>query len=500
MEVMKKLNRKELMSMIFPVEVGISLPQVLEIHGVTTDSRKVVEGGVFIAIKGEDRDGHQYVNDAIKRGAKFIIVEREVEAKGDVEIIKVSDTHFAASALLRWYYDYPDENLFLVGITGTNGKTTISYLLESILKTAGAKTGVIGTVSWRYGNIVKTSTNTTPSLEEIIVLLSEMRDSGVEAVVMEVSSHGLKQKRVKGINFDGGIFTNLTRDHLDYHRTMDDYFNAKAILFKDNLEESKKKNKWGVVNRDDQYVSSLLEEQFSYPIYSFGFSEGDARVLRWQKEDFILKAEINVLGRVYVLKSELFGKHNLLNILAAFLAGLLSGVPGEIIVKGIEALKSVPGRLEKIRLPSGAVAIIDYAHTPDAIANVLSAVKEWHEGKGRIITVFGAGGDRDKGKREPMGETAGELSDFVVITSDNPRSEDPEEIMRMVEEGVIKTGVEYKKIVDRREAILFALSIARNNDIVMVLGKGHEDYQILGNEKIHFSDREIVEEFVRGRK
>ncbi len=491
------LSITQLLKVLDPEKIYGEIGKSKDIVRVTSDSREVTKGTLFIAVRGEIIDGHEFINDAYQQGAEIIVGEKEIDPPYGKVYIKVKNSRIAERLLLRESYGFPDKEMVLIGVTGTNGKTTITYILESIFNTANFKTGVIGTVNWRYCNLVRPSRNTTPSFKEILKLLNEMRTCKVENVIMEVSSHSLVQKRVDGFHFNAGIFTNLSRDHLDYHKNMEDYYRAKARLFKEILPGSDKRV-FAVIGVDTKWGRRLSEEIKEYKVLTYGFNDADAKIVSLKVENFRMHLTLEVNKKKYEVNSELFGDYNAQNILAAFLTAYHLGLSPKKIIEGIETLKGVPGRLERLELPSGVFVFIDYAHTPDAIENVLRAVKKYSSG--RIISVFGAGGDRDTGKRKPMGEAAASFSDVVIVTSDNPRTEDPEKIIEMVAEGVQIHQKNFFKIPERKEAIFKALNIANKNDVVMILGKGHEDYQIIGKNVIHFSDREVVEEFLELKK
>jgi UDP-N-acetylmuramoyl-L-alanyl-D-glutamate--2,6-diaminopimelate ligase len=405
------------------------------------------------------------------------------------------------------FYGHPSAKLKLVGVTGTNGKTTLTYLIESIFWASGWEPGVIGTINYRFCGKELPSHHSTPESLDVEELLYAMCRAGVTAVAMEVSSHALVQERVRGLDFDVGVFTNLSRDHLDYHRDMDEYFEAKSRLFTDYLVDSAKSHKAAVIYGDDPRGPELMERARAagLQVWSYGDSaRWDVHPLGVEKDVAGLRGKIQARDRVVEFSSPLIGAANLQNIMGAAAAGYALGLDSEAIALGIRQLNSVPGRLEKVANDLGIAILVDYAHTPDALEKVLGALRPLTRGK--IITVFGCGGDRDRGKRPLMGEIAARLSDVVVVTSDNPRTEEPGVILSEVENGVKKTRLErlsestlktrsgYCVEADRREAIRIALSAAAPGDAVLIAGKGHEDYQILGTTKIHFDDREAARE------
>jgi UDP-N-acetylmuramoyl-L-alanyl-D-glutamate--2,6-diaminopimelate ligase len=457
----------------------------VEVTGLTKDSRAVREGFMFF-VTGKSR---AFVEEALKKGARVIVADKTLEA--DVPCLVVTDDvqQFLGRAASK-FYGSPSEMLHMTGITGTNGKTTTTYLIESILKADGRKAGVIGTISYRYGGLELKADNTTPGATEAHSLLKDMHESGVRHVAMEVSSHALDQKRVEGIEFDIGIFTNLTHDHLDYHGDIDNYRSAKALLFKHYLEKSSKETRYAILNVDDRASLDMKPEA---PVRSLFYSlkmAADAYLLEGRDDIHGLSLRLSVAGKSMTLKSPLVGIFNASNILASALYGHIVGVPTETMIKGIEGLQGVPGRLERVRNEIGAAIFVDYAHTPDALAKVLEMLSRLKEG--RLILIFGCGGDRDRAKRPVMGSIASSLADLTIITSDNPRSEDPRSIIENVRQGF--GGNSYKVIENRRDAIYEGVSLVRENDVLLVAGKGHEDYQIIGDKVFHFSDREIIEE------
>ncbi|HXG50098.1 MAG TPA: UDP-N-acetylmuramoyl-L-alanyl-D-glutamate--2,6-diaminopimelate ligase [candidate division Zixibacteria bacterium] len=488
------------------IETGGDLDR--EIAGLAYDSRRVKKGDLFFAVPGEKADGHDFIPEAIGRGAAAVVASRRPAAPGSAAWIRVEDVRRALGLWSARYFGKPSARLRLAGVTGTNGKTTVTYLLEAMFAAAGLEPGVIGTISYRFRDRSVPAPQTTPESLDLQALLAEMAAAGVEAVAMEVSSHALVQQRVRGVEFDAALFTNLSRDHLDYHAGMDDYFEAKSRLFTDYLPASTKPGKAAVIHGGDPRGPELLERarRAGARVLSYGRDE------RWDVHpvDVVsdvrgLRGKIRMPGRTIEFSSALIGAANLENLLGAAAAGVALGLSTEAIRAGIERLRTVPGRLEKIENRRDIAVLVDYAHTPDALEKVLRAVRPL--ARGRVLTVFGCGGDRDRGKRPLMGEIAARLSDLVFVTSDNPRSEEPRRIASEVESGVLKTGLEridahvepgagrgYLVEVDRRAAIRAALERARPGDVVLIAGKGHEDYQILGSEKIHFDDREVARE------
>lgn len=477
------------------------------VSGIKYNSKAVSEGDIFVSMPGTKTDGTLYIDEAIKNGARVIIAQKEIPFHyKDIPLIIVDDAQTALAELSAKFYDYPTKKILLIGVTGTNGKTTVTYLLESIFSAAGFKVGVIGTINYRFNNKIIPAENTTPFPSDLQKLIYEMLQSGVEVVVMEVSSHALAQKRVHGCEFDIAIFTNLSSEHLDYHHTMEEYFNAKSLLFRSMTHQKKecfKDLKIGrkvcVINYDDPYGRRLIDlcSIKDILLYSKGSKNknGKYTAVNVQYSHSGTEFEIIKNNNLRVkITTQLIGEFNVYNILAAFTAAHSQEIETKYITEGIKNVRLIPGRLEKVDIPKDFTVIIDYAHTPEALQKVLSTLKLIPHN--RLITVFGCGGDRDRSKRPLMGSIAVTMSDYVIVTSDNPRTEDPERIILDIEVGIKKTGKQnYEIIVDRKQAIFKALSLARKNDIVLLAGKGHENYQILGVEKVHFDEREIVKEF-----
>lgn len=473
--------------------------QNLDIIDIAYNSAQVKPGCCFVAITGSARDGHQFIPMAVHAGAKVIVSQYPVDVPRDVKNVVVEDSRDALARLSAQYFNYPSRELNLIGITGTNGKTTLTYLLESIWQAAQRRPGVMGTVNCRFAGTVESVSHTTPESYELQRLLRHMVDHQVSDAVMEVSSHALSQSRVTGCEFDGAIFTNLTQDHLDYHADMEDYFQAKVKLFRERLVVSSKQRVWAVINWDDVYGKRLCEN-LGYPMYRYSLHD-KVEVYPQQMlvtTDGIIMEVITPKGHLRV-RSALRGHFNVSNILAAIAAATQQGISAEHIVQGIAELKVVPGRLEPVVVQHGPAIFVDYAHTPDALLNVTKALRQLT--KGRLITVFGCGGDRDQSKRPLMGKIAAQNSDLIVVTSDNPRTEEPISIINNILVGVSRAGLRDSEdcIVeaDRRTAIHVALRQAQPGDVVLIAGKGHEDYQIIGTTKHHFDDREVVQEFYK---
>lgn len=453
----------------------------LDITSIAYDSRKVVEGGVFVCIKGYETDGHKFAQAAVANGAAVIVAEDKIDV--DVPVVYVENSRRAIAELACTLYGEPSKKLSLVGITGTNGKTTITYLIKSILEAANKRVGIIGTNQNIIGDkvlLTKSTTPTTPNALELQQLFTEMVHYGAEYVVMEVSSHALELDRVYGCEFDVGVFTNLTQDHLDFHKTMENYLNAKAKLF----GLSKK----GVVNFDDDGGKTIVNNGDCNCILKTGLGEGcDLRAENIKITSRGSQFDMVYNGKTYHAMVAIPGKFSVYNALCAAGAALQLGIDIDTVIKGLASATGVVGRVEVVPTDTDYTVIIDYAHTPDGLMNIINCVKGFAEG--RVITLFGCGGDRDNTKRPIMGEIAGNLSDYSIITSDNPRTENPEAIVKEIEEGIKKTNGKYITITDRREAIGYALDMAKPNDVIILAGKGQETYQIIGREKFDFDER-----------
>lgn len=456
-----------------------------EIAGVSIDSRLVKPGHLFIAMKGTQVDGHKYIPKAIEKGATAILLEDMPDDKTDgVTCIKVASTEEESGKVATAFYGYPSEKLQLVGVTGTNGKTTIATLLYNMFRKMGHKCGLLSTVCNYIDGEAIPADHTTPDPVELNCLLSRMVEAGCEYAFMECSSHAIHQKRIGGLKFRGGIFTNLTRDHLDYHKTFENYRDAKKAFF-DMLD----KDAFAVTNADDKngmfMVQNTKAKVLTYSTRSM--ADHKARILECHFEGMYLEIDGKEVGVQFI------GKFNVSNLLAVYSAAVQLGKSPDEVLVVLSTLKSVSGRLEPVRSSDGKTAVVDYAHTPDAIVNVIQALREVMNGKGQLITVCGCGGNRDKGKRPIMAREAVKASDKVILTSDNPRKEDPEAILDDMEEGL--TSDQKKavlRITDRRQAIRTAVAIAQPGDVILIAGKGHEDYQIIGDVKHHFDDKEEV--------
>lgn len=459
----------------------------VEITGVNIDSRKIKDGHLFVAMKGTQVDGHKFIGKAIKSGAKAILCEDMPQEKNDgVCYIQVASTEDAVGKVATLFFGDPSKHLKLVGVTGTNGKTTIATLLYNMFRKFGYKVGLLSTVCNYIDDREVPADHTTPDPIELNELLSEMVKAGCEYAFMECSSHAIHQKRIGGLKFTGGIFTNLTRDHLDYHKTFENYRNAKKAFF-DGLP----KTAFAITNADDRNGMVMVQNtKATIKTYSTRqMADFRARIIEMHFAGMYLDIDGHEVGVQFI------GKFNVSNLLAVYAAARKLGMQPEDILVAMSTLHSVSGRLEPIQSPDGFTAIVDYAHTPDALENVLNAIHEVLNGKGKVITVCGAGGNRDKGKRPLMAQEAVRQSDRVIITSDNPRFEDPQDIINDMIAGLNKEQM--KKvitIVDRKEAIKTACMMAQKGDVILVAGKGHENYQEIKGVKHHFDDKEVLHE------
>jgi len=473
-----------------------------EIQGIAYDSRQVRESYLFVAIPGLKNNGVSFIEEAIKRGAKAVVTQENLpdsfEHKG-VSYIVVGDAREALSKLSAAFYDFPSNQLKVIGVTGTNGKTSTTYFLESILKTARLSVGLIGTINYRIGERTIPSVYTTPESLELQSLLREMVDSGISHVIMEVSSHALAQKRVSQIEFDIAVFTNLSQDHLDYHETMQSYLLSKSLLFEYLGRLSKKdRKKVGVVNGDEPLIPEILKILNKFPqVETLSFGLGKKNIFQAKVVDSIFPQNRFIIdnGLEYIdVNLSLPGLHNVYNALAAAACGIKLGVDSKFVKEGLEKMKNIPGRFELVGEALPFKIVVDYAHTEDALRNVLETARAFSPR--RIILIFGCGGDRDKLKRPRMGKVAEKLADFSIITSDNPRSEEPERIIADIERGFGFKG-NYQIIIDRYQAIKSALKMAEPDDMIIIAGKGHETYQVYKDTVSPFEDREAVKQALR---
>ena len=492
----------DILSALEPVTL-IGNPET-EIRQVAYDSRRVGSGALFVAIRGLIEDGRRYVPQAVEAGASAILTDGPLESDPGVPVLMVENARAAMSRAAAALHDYPGDRLTLIGITGTNGKTTTTYILETILERAGLSAGVIGTVNFRFPGDVRPAPNTTPEGPDLQGILSEMIAAGVGHVMMEVSSHGLELHRVDGCAFDLGVFTNLTQDHLDFHRDLRTYFKAKRRLFLEHLTGDRLADgPRAVINVDDAWGMRLAAELGDKAL-TFGLNnQADIRARDIEAGRRGIRAALDTPWGEIAVRSSLLGEVNLYNLMTAASVALRLGIPRDVVAAGLAESQGAPGRLERVGSRDDFLVLVDYAHSPDALERVLKVARELNPN--RLISVFGCGGDRDRTKRPMMGAAAGRLSDLAIVTSDNPRTEDPLLIIRDIEEGIGRVELNrldperlvtafplgsYTVVPDRRMAIHLACRVMDRGDILIVAGKGHEDYQILGKEKIHFDDRE----------
>ena len=463
-----------------------------KVQNIRYDNRKIEQGDAFVCVKGFKVDGHSFIGDAIKKGARVLIVQEEVSVEEDITIIKVKDTRKALAIMSSNYFGNPKDKLKIIGITGTNGKTTSAFIIKSILEKAGFMTGLIGTIANYIGNKKVDAVRTTPESYELHELFKNMVDAGVEYCVMEVSSHSLELDRVYGVQFEEGIFTNLTRDHLDFHKTFENYYNAKFKLFE--------RSNHSIINLDDPYganiVKDIEEREVKTKVSTFSIEkESDFKAFEIKSHSNGSEFKVN-LESIEEFSINIPGEYNIYNSLGCIICAYNLNIPMDKIKEGLSDVV-IPGRCELVakekNLPYSI--IIDYAHTPDGLENILSTVKAFT--KNRMISVFGCGGDRDKVKRPQMGKIGCELSDIAIITSDNPRSEEPMDIIN----DIVKP-LNYDNFiieVNRKEAIRKAMNMALEGDVIVIAGKGHETYQILKDETIHFDEREVVYDILEGK-
>ena len=467
----------------------------VEISGIEHDSRKVTAKNLFVCMEGAHFDGHNFIEQAISSGATAILTTRQNFKPENISALIVPDILNALAVIVPYFYDYPARTMRIIGITGTNGKTTTTYLLREIFSCAGLKVGLIGTIQILIGEKTLPNPNTTPNVIDLQKILVEMRENGIQIVVMEVSSHALAENRVAGVEFDTAVFTNLTQDHLDFHGTMENYLRAKIKLFDMVSRRGRKKNKSAIINLDDNASSEILKHCLCRKI-TYGIKNpADLQAINLDIRADGMKMQLGIRNEELGidLALHLTGLFNVYNVLAAIGAASAENIRFDVIKQALENFRSVPGRFERIFADKPFEIIVDYAHTPDGVENVLKTARQI--AKGKIITVIGCGGDRDHSKRPIMGKIASELSDIAIFTSDNPRTEDPEKILDEIELGIEKNN--HERIIDRRTAIFRAIELANSGDAVLILGKGHENYQILSTGKIHFDDREIALEAIK---
>ena len=472
-----------------------------DISSIAYDSRKVEPDGLFVAMPGHHHDGSRFIGQAIEKRVGAFVTEMSLQQIAEAGFenpgataIQVDDSRHALAWVSDQFYGCPSDHLDLIGITGTNGKTTLTYLLERIFETAGHSCGVIGSINYRYGGTEYPAPMTTPEALEINRMLSEMAEQKVDKCCIEVSSHSLALKRARELRFAVGVFTNITRDHLDYHKTFEHYKDSKKILFRDcNIQKQ-------VINIDDPVGLEIVQESSLETLTTGLDSNSDVTAEDCVLSESGIRFTLKTPSGTQSIQSPLLGRHNAYNLLSASAVALAQGISLAHIGQGIQSLERVPGRFEKVQQGQDFIVAVDYAHTDDALANALKAARTLSAN--RVIVVFGCGGDRDPGKRKEMGRVALEMSDFTVITSDNPRTEDPAQIIRNISEGIPanrKPNEHYTILPDRREAIDYAINQAQTGDLVLIAGKGHEDYQILNTGKIHFDDREEAQRALKER-
>ncbi len=459
----------------------------MTVSGLSYDSRAIEPGNLFFALAGAKENGGRYVSDAVESGAVGIVTDQELPPLS-IPVIRVQGAREAMADIANAYYGYPSSTLAVAGVTGTNGKTTTAWIIRHLCETVGRSCGLIGTIEYVLPGVQEPATRTTPESVDLQRMLGRMRDGGFRAASLEVSSHALVQHRVRGIEFDAAIFTNLSQDHLDYHGTMDEYFEAKSLFFKQLAKQTKKKGR-AIINSDERYGRRLLDRLGSVPVFTFGQGSNShfrASDIRYSAMGTTFR--LDAKGRSYLVRSPLIGLFNVYNTLAAIAAVSAMGLELRRVIAAVATVPQVPGRMQRVQVHRNFQAYVDYAHTPDALENVLKTLRQLSPA--RIITVFGCGGDRDSGKRPLMAATVEAHSDKVILTSDNPRSEDPLAIIRAVEKGF--RGAGYETFVDRETAIRRAVELAGANDILLIAGKGHEAYQEISGVRHPLDDVQIT--------
>ena len=459
------------------------------VESIAYDSRRVQRNGLFVALRGEKSDGHDFIGAAIDKGATVIVAER-AEKNPRATCVVVENTRTAMADLAARFYNYPARKLKLAGVTGTNGKTTTTFLIKHICEKAGMRTGLLGTVRYEIGERVLPAVRTTPESLDLQELLAQIRDAGCRAAAMEVSSHALAQDRTRGLEFDVAVFTNLTQDHLDYHGTMEKYFEAKAKLFEQLLQQEKKSKPVAVINIDDRYGQKLIKKiDNKVSVVTFGVgSNADFRASNYRMEFGGTSYQLDARGKSYLVRVPLIGRFNVANSVAALAAANALGIGLREAVLSLGKSPQVPGRLEMVPAKRQFQVFVDYAHTPDALLNVLKTLRELQPH--RLIVVFGCGGNRDREKRPLMGQVVDQNADHAIVTSDNPRKEDPDKIIAEIEKGF--RGNHFEKITDRAHAIARAVEIAQPRDIVLIAGKGHENYQEFADHTVPFEDIQVA--------
>ncbi|HXY60615.1 MAG TPA: UDP-N-acetylmuramoyl-L-alanyl-D-glutamate--2,6-diaminopimelate ligase [Chthoniobacterales bacterium] len=462
------------------------------VESIAYDSRRVQRNGLFVALRGEKSDGHDFIGQAIEKGATVIIGERAENSAlaGRATSVVVESTRTAMADVAARFYNYPARKLKIAGVTGTNGKTTTTFLIKHICEKAGTRCGLLGTVRYEIGERVLPAARTTPESLDLQELLSQIKDAGCKAAAMEVSSHAIAQARVRGVEWDTAVFTNLTQDHLDYHGTMENYFEAKAKLFEQLGQQQRKRKPVAIINIDDRYGQKLIakiEKKVSIVTFGTGL-KADFRASNYRMEFGGTSYQLDARGKSYLVRVPLIGRFNVANSLAALAAANALGVGLREAVLSLGKSPQVPGRLEMVPAKRQFQVFVDYAHTPDALLNVIKTLQELKPR--RLIVVFGCGGNRDREKRPLMGQVVDKNADFAIITSDNPRKEDPDKIISDVEKGF--RGTQFEKITDRAAAISHAIGIAQPRDIVLIAGKGHENYQEFADHTVPFEDIQVA--------
>src|SRR6266478_4323555 len=480
---------------------AISVRQIIgppdrSVESIAYDSRRVQRNGLFVALRGEKFDGHDFTEQAIEKGASVIVAERE-QKYPRATCVAVENTRTALADLSAAFYGYPARKLKLAGITGTNGKTTTTFLIQHICEKAGVRCGLIGTVRYQLGERVLPAARTTPESLDLQELLAQIANAGCRAATMEVSSHALTQERVRGLEWDVAVFTNLTQDHLDYHGTMENYFESKAKLFTQLTQQQKKRKPVAVVNMDDRYGEQLLDKiDTKISVVTFGMGvRADFRASNYRMEFGGTSYQLDARGKSYLVRLPLIGRFNVANSMAALATANALGLNLREAVLSLGKSPQVPGRLEMVPAKRQFQVFVDYAHTPDALLNVLKTLRELEPG--RLLAVFGCGGDRDRQKRPLMGRVADQNADYSIITSDNPRKEDPNAIISEIEKGF--GSDRYEKVTGRAEAIARAIARAQPRDIILIAGKGHETYQEFADHTVPFDDIQVARRAIEDR-
>ncbi len=483
-----RLMQLKILADSIPVQEVLG-PLDREVDGIFYDSRRVQKNGLYVAVRGATVDGHKFTEQAIERGASAIVVERP-ESHSRATSIVVADSRVALADLAFTFFKKPALRLKMAGVTGTNGKTTTTFLLKHVCENAGLRSGLIGTVRYEIGERILPATRTTPESLDLQEMLSQMAGAGCKAAMMEVSSHALAQDRTRGLEWDVAVFTNLTQDHLDFHQTMEDYFEAKALLFTGLKNQLNKKQASAVINIDDRYGEQLVKRLGDdVPVITYGMgARADFRASNYRAEFSGTSFQLDARGKIYLVRVPLIGRFNVMNAMAALAAANSLGVSLREAVLSLAKSPQVPGRLEMVQAKRQFQVFVDYAHTPDALLNVLKTLRELSPR--RLIVVFGAGGDRDKQKRPLMGRVADQNADYSIITSDNPRKEDPLAIVADVKKGFRSEN--FETVPDRTEAIAHAIALAQPRDIILIAGKGHETYQEFADHTIPFDDRQMA--------